>query len=169
MLILLYVLELLQSHRLLSVIRLPSTSTQCRRDPINIQEMHVASIPLQKMVVTKDLVWVTGWFQKLAKSISETTIALLLLAVEAQIVKLQLITWIVSLGRSSGYDAVSHDYLVHFNSLFAQKFSLNHHKVLVKHSGWPVAWTMMDTGITKDPKLRVLFPKASSRVNVLRR
>lgn len=56
MLILLYVLELLQSHRLLSVIRLPSTSTQCRRDPINIQEMHVASIPLQKMVVTKDLV-----------------------------------------------------------------------------------------------------------------
>lgn len=79
MLILLYVLELLQSHRLLSVIRLPSTSTQCRRDPFSIQEMHVfksflcrikgqiASIPLQKMVVTEDLVWSsrmipeTGW------------------------------------------------------------------------------------------------------------
>lgn len=27
--------------------------------------------------------------------------------------------------------------------LFSQKFSLNHHKVLVKHLGWPVAWTML--------------------------
>lgn len=68
-LILPYVLELLQSRRLLSVIQLPSTSTQCRRDPVNSQEKHVfkyvlngikghvASIPLQKMVVAEVLVW----------------------------------------------------------------------------------------------------------------
>lgn len=99
----------------------------------------------------------------------ETTVALLLVVVKTQIVKLQLITRIVSLGRSSGDDAVSYDYLAHFNCLLAPTFSLNHHKVLVEPSAWPVAWTMLDTGITKDTKLRVLFPKASSRVNALRR
>lgn len=27
--------------------------------------------------------------------------------------------------------------------LFSQRFSLNHHKVLVKHLGWPMEWTML--------------------------